>query len=97
MTAVAFRAVPDPERTGDDLVKLVLIVVDTLRQLVEKQAIRRVDSGLLSEDEVERLGLALMALDERMADLKSHFKLTDDDMVLKLGGFRDLANEACHG
>jgi hypothetical protein len=87
----------DRDRTGDDLVKLVLILVDTVRQLVEKQAIRRVEAGSLSEDEIERLGLALLALDERMGELKAYFKFTDEDLVLQLGGFRDLANEARHG
>lgn len=88
---------PDRDRTGDDLVKLVLILVDTVRQLVEKQAIRRVESGNLSDDEVERLGLALIALDERMCELKSFFQFTDEDLVLKLGGLRGLADEARHG
>lgn len=85
------------DRIGDDLAKLVLVVVDTVRQLVEKQAIRRVDSGTLSEEEIERLGIALLKLEERMTELKEHFGLTDEDLVLRLGGFQDLANETRHG
>jgi hypothetical protein len=87
----------DPDKTGDDLARLVLVVVDTVRQLVEKQAIRRVDSGTLNEEEIERLGIALLRLEERMAELKEHFGLTDDDLALRLGGFQDLANETRHG
>jgi len=87
----------DCDTTGDDLARLVLVVVDTVRQLVEKQAIRRVDSGTLSEEEIERLGIALLRLEERMAELKEHFGLTDDDLALRLGGFQDLVNETRHG
>jgi hypothetical protein len=94
-TAEGGRA--DPDTTGDDLARLVLVVVDTVRQLVEKQAIRRVDSGTLTDDEIERLGIALLRLEERMAELKEHFGLTDDDLALRLGGFQDLANETRNG
>jgi hypothetical protein len=87
----------DPDRTGDDLVKLVLVVVETVRRLVEKQAIRRVDSGTLNEDEIERLGIALLRLEERMTELKAYFGLSDDDLALRLGGFQELTNEARHG
>lgn len=87
----------DPDKTGDDLVRLVLVLVETIRQLVEKQAIRRVDSGTLNEDEIERLGLALLRLEERMTELKEHFGLSGDDLALRLGGFHELADEARHG
>ena len=88
---------PDPDKTGDDLVRLVLVVVETVRQLVERQAIRRVDSGTLSDEEVERLGLALMRLEERMVELKEHFGLSDDDLALSLGSFRELKEEVSDG
>lgn len=84
----------DPEKAGDDLVKLVLALVETLRQVVERQAIRRVDSGALSDEEVERLGLALLRLEERMGELKAHFGLSDEDLALKLGTIEDLAKDA---
>lgn len=87
----------DPDKTGDDLIRLVLVLVETIRQLVEKQAIRRVDSGSLNEEEIERLGLALLRLEERMTELKKHFGLTDDDLAFRLGGFHELADEAGHG
>ncbi len=87
----------NPDKTGDDLARLVLVLVETIRKLVEKQAIRRVDSGTLTEEEIERLGIALLQLEERMTELKEHFGLTDDDLALRLGGFGDLADEARHG
>ena len=69
---------------GDDLVRLVLTLVETLRQLVELQAIRRVEGGHLTDDEIERLGLALLRLEQRMDELKIHFGLQDEDLALRL-------------
>jgi hypothetical protein len=80
----------DPETVADDLVKLVLAVIDTVRQVMEKQAIRRVDSGSLEDEEIERLGLTLMRLETRMADLKSHFGLSNEDLNLNFGTVQDL-------
>lgn len=80
----------DEENAADDLVRLVLALVDTVRQLMEKQAIRRVESGKLSDDETERLGLTLMRLEERMAELKERFGMTEDDLSLRLGTVGDL-------
>lgn len=87
----------DPDKAGDDLIRLVLTLVETVRQLIERQAIRRVDSGSLSNEEIERLGLALLRLDERMTELKQHFGLSDDDLALRLGSFRELADEVALG
>jgi Gas vesicle protein K len=75
----------DPERVERGLAQLVLTLVELLRQLMERQAVRRVDHGRLTEDEVERLGLAFMRLDERMAELKREFGLEDADLNLDLG------------
>ncbi len=69
-----------------------MALVETLRQLVERQAIRRVESGHLSDDEVERLGLTLMRLEERMAQLKIHFGLENDDLTLRLGLMDELVS-----
>ena len=71
-------------RVEDGLVRLVLSVVELVRQVLERQALRRVDGGGLDEDQVERLGVALMRLDERMEDLKGFFGLGDDDLELRL-------------
>ena len=72
------------------LAQLVLTIVDLLRQLLERQAIRRIDAGTLSDDEVERLGATFMKLAERMEDLKLVFGLTDEDLNLNLGPLGDL-------
>lgn len=87
--ASAPRLATEPETAADDLVRLVLAVVETLRQVVERQAIRRVESGALSEEEVERLGLTLLRLEERMAELKSRFGIEQDDLSLRLGSVQD--------
>ena len=74
----------DPERVEQGLVKLVLMVVETLRQVIERQAIRRVEAGALTDDEIERLGITLMRLEEKMAELRRQFDLSEDDLCLKL-------------
>lgn len=84
------RLETDGENAADDLVRLVLALVETVRQLVEQQAIRRVESGVLSDDEIERLGVTLMRLEERMAELKAHFGMSDEDLALRLGTVQDL-------
>src|SRR3954470_8290745 len=75
------RALPerinaDPERVEQGLARLVLTVIELLREVLEHQAIRRMDAGSLAEDEVERLGLALLKLNQRMDELKAIFGLT---------------------
>jgi len=74
----------DSASPADDLVRLVLALVETLRQVVERQAIRRVEAGRLADDEIERLGLALLRLEQRMDELKVHFGLQDEDLSLWL-------------
>jgi hypothetical protein len=59
--------------------------VELLRQLMERQAIRRVDAGGLSDEEIERLGRTLMLLEEKMAELREHFDLTPEDLNIDLG------------
>ncbi|MFB7500370.1 gas vesicle protein K [Streptomyces sp. NPDC056161] len=75
----------EPETVERDLVKLVLTVVELLRQLMERQALRRFESGTLSEDQEERIGLTLMLLEERMAELRDHYGLQPEDLNLDLG------------
>ena len=65
--------------------QLVLTVVELLRQLMERQALRRLDQGGLSDQQVERLGSTLLLLGERMEELKEQFGLRDDDLNLDLG------------
>ncbi|MFD0345259.1 gas vesicle protein K [Kitasatospora aburaviensis] len=60
-------------------------MVELLRELMERQAIRRVEEGGLDEEQVEAIGLTLMALEERMAELRDHFGLEPGDLNLDLG------------
>lgn len=89
LSAVA-RALPDrinadPERVEQGLARLVLTVIEVVRKVLEHQAVRRMDGGGLSEEEVERLGLTLLKLNDRMEQLKGAFGLTDEDLQIDLG------------
>jgi CRISPR/Cas system-associated endonuclease Cas1 len=64
---------------------LVLTIVELLRQLMERQALRRVDQGDLTDAQIERVGATLMALEEQMAELREYFGLTPEDLNLDLG------------
>jgi hypothetical protein len=75
----------DPERVEQGLARLVMTVIELLREVLEHQAIRRMDGGTLSEEEIERLGLALLKLNHRMDELKAVFGLTDEDLNIDLG------------
>jgi Gas vesicle protein K len=75
----------DPEKVEKGLAALVLTIVELLRQLMERQALRRVDDGSLSEDQIERIGSTLMALEARMTELRDHFGLEPGDLNLDLG------------
>jgi len=83
---------PGPESTSDDgrdtergLVTLVLTLVELLRQLMERQALRRVDVGDLSDDQIERIGSTLMHLERQMHELCEHFDIRPEDLNLDLG------------
>ena len=79
------RIEADSESIKRDLVRLVLTIVELVRQLMERQALRRVDEGDLTEDQVEEIGLALMQLAEAMSELQDHFGLSAEDLNLDLG------------
>jgi hypothetical protein len=83
--ALSRRIKADPEQVERGLAQLVLTVVELLRQLMERQALRRVEAGGLDKETVERLGRALMALEERMQELKETFGFEDEDLNLDLG------------
>ena len=84
------RVEPDQEDVARGLAPLVLTLIELLRQLMERQAIRRVEAGGLSDDEIERLGRALIALEQRMDELKEDFGLTDEDLNFNLGPLGNL-------
>ena len=75
----------DPDNARNGVVQLVLTVVELLRDLLERQALRRIESGSLCPEEEERLGLTFLRLSEEMDRLKRHFQLTDEDLNLNLG------------
>ncbi|MEV0032650.1 gas vesicle protein K [Nocardia sp. NPDC050793] len=83
----------DPESVERGLVTLVLTLVELLRQLMERQALRRVDDGDLSEEQIERIGTTLMLLEQRMAELRDHFGLTPEDLNIDLGPLGTLLPE----
>ena len=84
------RVNADPEQVERGLAQLVLTLVELLRQLMERQALRRMELGTLSDDEVERMGETFMKLERRMQELKDHFGLEDRDLNLNLGPLGDL-------
>jgi len=75
----------DPADLERGLAGLVLTLVEFLRQVLERQAIRRMEGGTLSEDEVERVGLALMKLQEKIREIAQQFGLDEDDIQLRIG------------
>lgn len=80
----------DPKNVERGLAKLVLTLVELIRQLLEKQALRRVEGGSLAEEEVERVGQTLMKLEDKMEELKEIFGLKDEELNLNLGPLGDL-------
>ncbi|HYI10311.1 MAG TPA: gas vesicle protein K [Thermoanaerobaculia bacterium] len=79
------RISADAEIVENGLAKLVLSIIELVRRLLEKQALRRMDAGNLTDAEIERLGSALMKLEEKMAELKRSFGLSDEQLNMKLG------------
>jgi len=79
------RLETDSESVQRDLMRLVLTIIELVRQLMERQALRRVDEGDLSDDQVEELGLGLMRLEEAMTTLREQFDLAPEDLNLDLG------------
>jgi hypothetical protein len=75
----------DAESVEQGLAKLVLTLIEFIRRLLEKQAIRRMEGGDLSPEQVEELGLALMKLEAKMQELKAQFGLAEEDLNLDLG------------
>ena len=89
-SALPRRVNADPEGVERGLAKLVLTLIELLRQLMERQALRRIESGSLSDDEIERLGQTFLKLDVRMAELKQIFGLENEELNLNLGPLGNL-------
>ncbi len=75
----------DPDEIEQGLARLVLALVEFLRQLLERQAVRRMEGGTLSEDEIERMGLALMRLEQKVQEMARVFGLDPTALNLGLG------------
>jgi len=87
------RLETDPESVERGLFQLVLTVVELIRQLMEKQAIRRVDEGDLTPEQIEGLGLGLMRLEEAVTELRDRYGLSPEDLNLDLGPLGSLLDK----
>ena len=87
------RITIDPQSVERDLARLVLSIIELVRNLLERQAIRRVENGTVNEEEIARLGETLLKLEARMGELKAAFGLGDQELSLDLGPLRDLISE----
>ena len=83
--ALPGRLDASPEDIEAGVGQLVLTLVEFIRQILEHQAVRRMEGGSLSEEEMERLGLALMRLEERLDDIRESFGIDRDDLNIDLG------------
>lgn len=92
-TLLPQRLETDAEAVERDLLKLVLTIVELVRQLMEKQALRRVDQGDLTDEQIEGLGNGLMHLERAMEDLKERYGLTTEDLNIDLGPLGTLLPE----
>ncbi|GAC1653043.1 MAG: hypothetical protein NVS9B15_13670 [Acidobacteriaceae bacterium] len=79
-----------PENVEQALAKLVLTLVEFLRKLLERQAIRRMEGGTLEDEKIEEMGMALMRLEQKVAEIAGHFGLKPEDLNLELGPLGDL-------
>ena len=85
VAALGNRVEVDRDSAERGLASLVLTVVELVRQLMERQALRRIDQGDLTDEQIERIGVTLMALEEQMLRLRKHFGLSAEDLNLDLG------------
>jgi hypothetical protein len=88
--ALSRRINADPESVERGLAQLVLTIIELLRQIMERQALRRIDGGSLSPEQVEDLGRTFMELDRRMEQLRLEFGLDEEDLNLNLGPLGNL-------
>ena len=78
------------ENVEQGLARLVLSLIELLRQLLERQAIRRMQGGSLTDQQVEHMGEALMKLEAKIHELATHFGLKPEDLNLELGTVENL-------
>jgi hypothetical protein len=85
LDALPRRINGSPEEVEQGLAKLVLSLIEFLRRVLERQAVRRLDGDDLTDEEIERMGLTLMRLEEKVAELAAQFGLSVEDLNLDLG------------
>ena len=90
---VGERLNADPATVEQGLAKLVLSLIELLRRLLERQALRRIEAGSLTDDEIERMGETFLHLERKMDELKATFGLKDGDLNLNLGPIGDLIHD----
>ncbi|MBV9282031.1 MAG: gas vesicle protein K [Chloroflexi bacterium] len=83
----------DPDTVEQGLAKLVLTLIEFIRQLLERQAMRRMEAGSLTDDEIERMGETFLRLERRMEELKAAFGLENEELNLSLGPLGNLLPE----
>ena len=79
-----------PENIEQGLARLVLSLIELLRRLLERQAIRRMEGGTLEDAQIEEMGLALMKLEQKIRELAQQFGLRPEDLNLELGPLGNL-------
>ncbi len=84
------RIQADESNVEQGLAKLVLTLIELIRRLLEKQAIRRIEAGSLTDEQIERMGETFLKLEQKMAELKATFGLEDEDLNLNLGPLGDV-------
>ena len=84
-TPSGLRVALRPNDVQNGLGKLVLTLIELIRQLLEKQAIRRIEAGSLADDEIERLGITFLQLGDQMKQLREQFGVEEDELNLDLG------------
>ena len=89
-SALPKRIDANPKNVERGLAKLVLTLIELIRKLLEKQAMRRIGGGSLSDEEIERIGSTLMKLENKMQELKVIFGLEDEELNINLGPLGDL-------
>ena len=82
-----------PETVEQGLAKLVLGLIEMLRRLLERQAVRRMEGGSLTDEQIENMGAALMRLEQKINELAGHFGLRPEDLNLDLGPLGRLLDE----
>lgn len=95
--ATPHRIGADEQNAGKGIAKLVLSLVELVRRLLERQAIRRMDAGTLTDEQIERMGQTFLRLADKLAELKVAFGLEDEDLELGIGSIADLTDGEDHG